>query len=80
VTLNTNLEIRAWIFLLLFFVVIGLAVYVFRITAKLRKYERLYRSQADITESISILTSNLNTALEEIKTLRKVETADKDSE
>ena len=79
-TLNTNLEIRAWIFLLLFFVVIGLAVYVFRITAKLRKYERLYRSQADITESISILTSNLNTALEEIKTLRKVETADKDSE
>ena len=79
-TLNANLEIRTWIFLLLFIVVIGLVVYVFRITAKLRKYEKLYRSQSDITESISILTSNLNTALEEIKTLRKIETADKDSE
>lgn len=79
-TLNANLEIRTWIFLLPFFVAIGLVVYVFRITAKLRKYEKLYRSQSDITESISILASNLNTALEEIKTLRKIETADKDSE
>jgi len=80
VHLNANLEIKTWISLLIVFVAIGLVVYVFRITAKLRKYKKLYRSQADITESISILTSNLNTALEEIKALRKIEAADKDSE
>jgi len=80
VHLNANLEIKTWISLLIVFVAIGLVVYAFRITAKLRKYEKLYRSQADITESISILTSNLNSALEEIKALRKIESAGKDSE
>jgi hypothetical protein len=47
--------------------IISLIVYILKITAKLRKYEKLYRSQSDITESISALTTKLNTALEEIK-------------
>lgn len=65
--LNANHEIRTWMILLPFLGIIGLVVYILKITAKLRKYERLYRSQSDISESISALTTKLNTALEEIK-------------
>lgn len=65
--LNANHEIRTWMILLPFLGIIGLVVYILKITAKLRKYEKLYRSQSDITESISVLTTKLNTALEEIK-------------
>lgn len=72
--LKGNLEIRAWIVLLLFLVIVGLAVYVLKVSAKLRKYKKLYRSQCDITESISVLSTKLNTALNEIKM------ADKNSE
>jgi hypothetical protein len=57
--------------MLLFFVIINLVVYALKITAKLRKYKKLYRSQTDITESLSVLTTRLNTALEEIKTADK---------
>lgn len=75
-----NLEIRAWIVLLVIFLFIGLVVYVFKITAKLRKYEKLDRSQSDISESISALASKLDTALEDINTVRKIKSDDKDSE
>jgi len=67
VFLNANHEIRTWMILLPFLGIIGLVVYILKITAKLRKYEKLYRSQSDITESISVLATKLNTALEEIK-------------
>ena len=53
--------------LLPFLGIIGLVVYILKITAKLRKYEKLHQSQSDITESISALTTKLNTALEKIK-------------
>lgn len=65
--LNGNLEIRAWGVLLIFLAIIGLLVYALKISAKLRKHEKLYRSQSDITESISALSTKLNTALKEIK-------------
>lgn len=65
--LNANHEIRTWMILLPFLGIIGLVVYILKITAKLKKYEKIYRSQSDITESISALTTKLNTALEEIK-------------
>ena len=65
--LNANHEISTWMILLPFLGIISLVVYILKITAKLRKYEKLYRSQSDITESISALTTKLNTALEEIK-------------
>ncbi len=65
--LNANHEISTWMILLPFSGIISLIVYILKITAKLRKYEKLYRSQSDITESISALTTKLNTALEEIK-------------
>ena len=61
-------EIGRWIVLLIFIVIISLVVYVVKLKVKLRKYEKLYRSQSDINESISALTTKLNTALEEIKT------------
>lgn len=61
-------EIGRWIVLLVFIVIISLVVYVVKLKVKLRKYEKLYRSQSDINESISALTTKLNTALEEIKT------------
>jgi len=67
VILNANHEISTWMILLPFSGIISLIVYILKITAKLRKYEKLYRSQSDITESISALTTKLNTALEEIK-------------
>jgi beta-lactamase regulating signal transducer with metallopeptidase domain len=66
--LNAKHEIGAWIVLLVFIVIICLFVYVVKLKVKLRKYEKLYRSQSDINESISALTTKLNTALEEIKT------------
>jgi hypothetical protein len=68
VILNTNHEIRTWIILLVLLVMIGLVVYVAKLTVRLRKYEKLYRSQSDINESISALTTKLNSALEEINT------------
>ena len=68
VILNTNHEIRTWMILLICLVMIGLLVYVAKLTVRLRKYEKLYRSQSDINESISVLTTKLNSALEEINT------------
>ncbi|MGA7596006.1 MAG: hypothetical protein WCA64_12495 [Gallionella sp.] len=65
--LNANHEIKTWMILLPLLGIISMVVYILKITAKLRKYEKLYRSQSDITESISALTAKLNTALEEIK-------------
>jgi heme/copper-type cytochrome/quinol oxidase subunit 2 len=65
--LNANHEIRTWMILLPFLGIIGLIVYILKITAKLKKYEKLHRSQTDITESIYALTTKLNTALEEIE-------------
>jgi len=67
VFLNANHEIRTWMILLPFLGIISLVVYILKITAKLRKYEKLHRSQSDITESLSALTTKLNTALDEIK-------------
>jgi hypothetical protein len=57
--------------LLPIFGMIGLVVYILKITAKLRKYEKLNRSQSDITDSLSALTTKLNTALDEIKSIDK---------
>jgi hypothetical protein len=68
VILNANHEIRTWMILLICLVMIGLLVYVAKLTVRLRKYEKLYRSQSDINESISVLTTKLNSALEEINT------------
>jgi heme/copper-type cytochrome/quinol oxidase subunit 2 len=66
--LNANHEIKTWMILLPFLGIIGLIVYILKITAKLRKYEKLNRSQSDISESISALATKLNTALDKIKT------------
>jgi hypothetical protein len=66
--LNAKHEIGTWVVLLVFIVIISLVVYVVKLKVKLRKFEKLYRSQSDINESISVLTTKLNTALEEIKT------------
>jgi heme/copper-type cytochrome/quinol oxidase subunit 2 len=71
VFLNATHEIRTWMILLPIFGMIGLVVYILKITAKLRKYEKLNRSQSEITYSLSALTTKLNTALDEIKSIDK---------
>ena len=66
--LNAKHEIATWIVLLVLLVIVGLLVYVINLTVKLKKYEKLFRSQSDINESVSLLATKLNTALEKIKT------------
>jgi cytoskeletal protein RodZ len=67
VILKGSLEIRVWLVLLIFLFIIGLLIYILKITLKLGRYEKLFRSQSDINESISELSTKLNTALKEIK-------------
>lgn len=68
-----NLGMPAWLALPLCFILFSLAAYAFWITAQLKKYKRLYRSQSDITESIASVTSTLNKTLEEINALGNIE-------
>jgi hypothetical protein len=68
-----NLEIPAWLILLLFFIFFSLVIYSFKITVQLWKSEKFYKNQTKISESFTSLASTVNRALEEQNKLSEIE-------